>query len=274
MPHQMIVVDCGTPPRMLRELERLVAGHPDVAWIRSDRFLNVNEIRNRVAAATDQDYVCFVENACEVEAGWLEALIDACEATGAGIGTPRLEERTPWFRGPHHDQGFGDIAKEERGGRVVRRIVEVRHTGEDRFRLREPALVRTFESHCLLFRRTALSALGPFDEALTAGTHVDMTIAAMEKGITAVFVPGSRVTHRPMVLARGVDRALFRFRWDPARAAASRDAIAAKWAIVEGMPDVGDFAWQQHFRTNPVSWFFSRMFAVTRRVLTRLSPRP
>jgi hypothetical protein len=177
-------------------------------------------------------------------------------------------ERSYGLRLPHHDRGFGDIVREERDGSVTRTIVPMRAAGDRRYRAAEPLLVPTIEAHCMLFTRAALRSLAPFDESFTAGTHVDLCLTAREKGIALGFAPGARVTHLPMSWASPLDRALYRFRWDPTLAALSRDAIAVKWSIAN-MPDVGDFAWQQQFRTDPVSWAFMRAAAISRRLFAR-----
>lgn len=269
--HRLILVDTLIPMGIRAELERLVGDRPKVDWVRSDRFLNTHQVRNLALTRITTAFTCFIENACVVEDGWLNALLVASLELDAGIVTPRLMERMPWRFGRHHDPGLGDIIRiDGADGHVSRRLVSMKSKDDSRYVVSEPRLVPTAEAHCLLFTRAALSALSPFDETMTVGTHVDLCCDAAEKNIRIAFAPSSNVTHLPTVWLAASDRGLFDFRWDVARAVSSRDRIVTKWKIVEGMPDVADFARQQRFRVNPFLWWLTRPKAVLRRLVSRV----
>lgn len=252
-PYTLVIVDAATPERYLAEMREAVQGCADVRWIRSDRFLTTNQSRNRIIAETGHDYVCLIENACIVEEGWLENLVDACETFPAGAATPAMRERTPFGTAPHHDFGFTDLAVREEGGKIVRRCGKDLARREERFAATDVRRVRTAEAHCQFFHRSALKAIAPFDEALTVGTHVDVSCALLDKGITMVQVPASVVTHLPTTGLDPDERTFYAFRWDVRRATESCRILRSRWNV-ENMPDFSDFAKGQAYRIHPLLW--------------------
>jgi hypothetical protein len=273
MPYTLVIVDAATPAHYRAAMQEAVRGCADARWITADRFLTSNESRNRIVAATDHDYVCFIENACVVEDGWLAAMVDACETHPAGAASPQLRERTTTGTIPHHDYGFADIAVRTQDGRTVRRCVNDLAMRHDRFASTAVHEVRTAESHCQLFSRAVLAKLGPFDETITVGTHIDVSCALLDKGIAMVQVPASKVTHLPTVFLRDDERAFFAFRWDVRRATESRDTLRHRWNF-ENMADLADFAKGQAYRVHPLLWNAYRLLRLPKtlrqRYLTRV----
>ncbi len=256
-PYTLILIDCLTPKPILRQMEEAVAGVKDVRWIRLDQYVTIGKMRNLInEAAATQDYVCHLESSCSVEPGWLEAMIEACQATGADIATPNLSEYTLWGgRKPHHDIGFGEIVDEVVDGKPRRRIAESIGKSNPRFQSKEVIVVQTFEVHVLFFSRAGIRKMGLFDEELSTGSHVDMTCVAIERGMKVIFVPGARMTHFPTMFLDPLDRDYFMFRWDIKRAERSCEILRQRWNVMD-TPEFYHFAFAQHFRLNPFTWYF------------------
>jgi hypothetical protein len=61
-PYRLIVVDCAMPERFRQEIETILGGRPHAEVLHFDRYLLPNESRNRVIEATNEEYVCLIDN--------------------------------------------------------------------------------------------------------------------------------------------------------------------------------------------------------------------
>src|SRR6185436_15805021 len=91
---EVVYVDGGSPSPVREYLERQSAW-PHFELIRSEEYLTPNAARNLAAARVRTKYVAFVDNDALVSPGWLDALVDCAESTGAWVVGPVYCESEP-----------------------------------------------------------------------------------------------------------------------------------------------------------------------------------
>jgi GT2 family glycosyltransferase len=239
-PYRLVVVDAGSPRRYRLEAERAVCGRRSAEILRSDHYLNANEAKNWVLReVTDGEYLAFIENDNIMHPEWLDRLIEACEAEGAGVARPMIFERKIFRTYPHFDQRLDRIE----------RIRNARGPGY-RFRPRTRPLkadvtatrqrTDVLETHGLLFRRSVFSLIGELDERINTRQEVDLALQLCAAAVPIVFEPAARITYFRPPPVRQDERAYFLMRWDCAAALASHRLIEEKWNV-EGLPTSLDF---------------------------------
>ena len=230
---RFVYVDvCG--PTWLRERLAALRERHGIDVVMINDPLSPQQARLAVAASLDTEYVVFIDNDVEVEAGWLDALVACADETGAGIVGP-LYLLGDGVSAPTVHMAGGELRElVAPGGRV---LVE-RHVLADEDPARAAAQLSRrptdfVEFHCMLVR-TSLVREGVLDPALhCVHEHIDASLAAKAKGFATWLEPGARVTY----LARSDymldELAFFRDRWSSARADADIEAFCAKWGVVD-----------------------------------------
>lgn len=188
----VLVVDNAPPDDRTR---RLVEGIEDVRYVLEPRP-GLDFARNRVLAESCADFVAFLDDDVEVDAGWLHGLRAAlAEHPDAGSVTGLVlpfELATP-----------AQIAFERRGG-FRRGFRQLRYEG-DRLPGNPlyPVGAGIFGAGCnMAFRRATVVALGGFDEALDTGAplpgggDLDMFYRVVRAGLALVYEPRMAVLHK------------------------------------------------------------------------------
>jgi hypothetical protein len=251
VPYRLVIIDCNMPERYRSEVEHALPASAPVDVLRFDRYLLPNESRNHVVAAAQHEdkqsneFVCLIDNDVFVEPGWLERLLAACEEESAGVARPAVLK----FGKVHFDCRLGPVSFVLGSPGHRPRIGGWTRTSEfhpDQGRRR----VEWLEMHCLLFRTSVFSTIGPLDGTLNTREHVDLSLALRAKNVPIVFEPSSRVHFMPPPPVRTDERPFFFFRWDTTRAVASNARVKTKWNLV-------------HYRSN-IDWVFSRQSRVNR----------
>lgn len=252
-PFQLIVMDCNTPQRYLRDMQEAVRDHPDVSWVRSEEFLLPTQCKNLMVPQATGDYVCFLENDCRVQPGWLEALLAALRDMNADVAVPKVIEGRLWWRKVHGDRDCGSLASEqaEDGSRRYR-FSPAPEPG--RWDFDGPRRVaRSVEQHAMLFTRDALARFLPFDENYNCRWHYDLSLSLLDKGLRVVEEPAARVLFdHPQGLEKD-ERPYFHWVWDVEAAHRAEVYLREKWPnanIAAGM----DWVRGQHFRTSFLRW--------------------
>src|SRR4051812_46172107 len=99
---EVVVIDDGPDPET-----RAAAQRAGARYLAHERTLGLNAARNTAIAATDADWLFFVDDDVEVRPGWLAALLDAARsgdedvAVLAGAGPARVDKP------PHRPCGRG-----------------------------------------------------------------------------------------------------------------------------------------------------------------------
>src|SRR4051812_6470436 len=86
-PFRLVVVDGGAPPDIARALELLAVRH-DFTLLRRDALLTSNEARNLGLRHVETRYAVFIDNDTYVPPGWLAALEQCADETGAPLVAP------------------------------------------------------------------------------------------------------------------------------------------------------------------------------------------
>jgi GT2 family glycosyltransferase len=231
VPFRLIYVD-GRSPRGLRNELRRLSRERGFTLIRRNHWLTANEARNLALDRADTPYTVFVDNDVHVTAGWLEALVDCAEATGAAIVGP-LQLLGPVEHGFVHAAG-GDCHIVTGNGR--RRLEDFRHFAdrplvEIRDQLKR-APCEQIEYHCMLVRTEVLRSLGPLDPRLRhAMEYHDLCMQVRARGHGVYFEPGAVVTYLPGDRLDWYERLFFLWRWDERVIRATLDHFARKWNL-------------------------------------------
>jgi cellulose synthase/poly-beta-1,6-N-acetylglucosamine synthase-like glycosyltransferase len=165
-PLETILVDDGSSVP-------LPAVGPDVRLIRIAQNVGISAARNRAAAASQADFICFVNCHVVLEPEWLEIgsrILRDEGSIGMVGGVMSLPDTTP------------------RLSEWRRRFLEFTPTGE-------PRDVDWLHGHALLMRRAAFDDVSGFDETLrVAGEDVDLGNRLRAKGWKIRFDPRLRAT--------------------------------------------------------------------------------
>jgi GT2 family glycosyltransferase len=248
-PFEVIYVD-GNSPKKVADYLREQAGKRGFTLIRRNRFLTPNQARNIATAAARTKYVVYVDNDVLYTPGWLDALVQCAEETGAAVVAPLTCQGLPAHQEIHQaggdyvaDPGSMDafFAEPPSTGRP---FVEIMHAhgakvAEWRERLKRQE-TGCSEFHCMLVRRDIFDKVGPLDEQmLSTKEHIDFALAVRSAGEKVYFEPASVVTYVFPCRARPIEPAdwpFFALRWSDSYGKRSLAHFIRKWHLDTG-PD-------------------------------------
>lgn len=231
----MIYIDGGSPPLVRQHLERRARRHR-FQLVSTERYMAANEARNLAVAAVHTRYVAFVDNDVLVSPGWLEALVECAEATGA------------WIVGPVCCEDDAEKSVCSAGAEAEIRTVEGQrqlhvcdtHRGRPLAAVR-PALARQAVQQvglgATLVRRDALARLGPLDEQLrSAADDIDLCLRVREQGGSVYLEPRAIVTHVAPPRFETSDLQYFQLRWSDAWNRSTIERFRLKWQLAADDP--------------------------------------
>ena len=235
-PFALVYVDGGSPRGLRRHLEAR-AREASFKLIRTEHYLSPNQARNLGLRHVTTKYVVFIDNDVMVTPGWLSALVQCAEETGATIVSPLVCEGEPLHTTVHCAGGECGVAAEVRDGGVRRRLIERIHDQgrpvaemRDQLKRRPTGLA---EFHCMLVRVSFLQRLGALDEAmLSTKEHVDLCISATQAGEAVYLEPSSLVTYVAGPL-RWSDMPYYMLRWSDAWERTTLQHLVEKWDLTE-----------------------------------------
>lgn len=235
----LVYVDGGSPRYVRRYLEA-ASRERGFTLIRTPNYLSPNVARNMGLAHTpaSSEYVAFLDNDILFAPGWLEALVQCADETGA------------WAVGPlYFERGFdtihmagGDLSTERQGGRLV---YQERHRWPHQpvAALTKPLSrerVDVLEFHAFLVRRSAFARIGPFDEGmLSTRDGIDWCLTVARAGGAVFIEPRAAVSYMKPDSLRWSDLGFWSTRWSERWSTASLEHFARKWdaAIEDGQLD-------------------------------------
>ncbi|HSM84196.1 MAG TPA: glycosyltransferase [Nodosilinea sp.] len=234
MPFNLVYVDGNSPVAVQRYLAEQ-AEQKQFQLIRTDYYLHPNQARNLGAAAVTTPYLVFVDNDVIVTPGWLQALVDCAEATGAAVVGPLMCQHEPVHTEIHFAGGETHIWQDKTGRRRLR---EKMYGQGKTVAVLQPTLSRSetelAEFHCVLVRTAVLARLGGLDEQmLNTKEHLDFCMAVRELGATVYFEPASLVTYVPGPPLAWSDLHYYMLRWSDAWTLASLHRLRDKWQLSE-----------------------------------------
>jgi len=240
-PYELVYVDAGGP----EALTRWIAGQAETRGFRHLRvegMLTPNGARNAGLRAVRTPYVVFADNDVIFSEGWLRALCDCADESGADVVAPMTCEG-PELHAVIHQVGGKYAEDRERFFAAPpgeRRIIDAMpHQGE---RLTElPAFERTeidaCEFHCVLVRTDLFERIGELDERMLATKeHLDFCMTVNRAGGRVMLEPASLVTYLFPTRHHAMEPADFPYflvRWSSDWQRRSLDHFRDKWGVCE-----------------------------------------
>ncbi|RLA48977.1 MAG: glycosyltransferase family 2 protein, partial [Gammaproteobacteria bacterium] len=172
VPFNLIYVDGGASPEIRHQSEALALRH-GFKIVRREYFLPPNMARNLALNTIEQPttYIVYVDNDVIFEGGWLDALVQCADETGAALVTPLImignPERPETVR-IHFAGGKIDIKETPEGVQFF----DSHNYGDQKLCEVKASLQRqvsdTVEFHTVLVRSDLMERVGPLDEDLRA----------------------------------------------------------------------------------------------------------
>jgi GT2 family glycosyltransferase len=233
IPFNLIYVSGGLPELVRRGLEE-EAVRKNFKFIHSKEYLSPNQARNLALPHITTPYVVFLDNDALVTRGWLEALLNCAEETGASIVGP-LYLIGEFDRALVHMAGGRLRLTGEAGNRVLwdEQYLYDTPVSEAITRLRRRSC-DYMEFHCMLIRMNLFERIGRMDDQLP-GLHEerDICLAAAREGGSVFIEPKAVVTYVPPPPFEWWDIPYFMLRWSDSRSVESVRHFNAKWNIKE-----------------------------------------
>lgn len=234
MPFKLVYVDGNSPPSTRRYLEQQ-AQTKAFTLIRKNYYLYPNHARNIGLAAVDTPYLVFIDNDVVVTPGWLEALVNCAEETGAAVVGPLMCQHEPLHTEVHFAGGESHIWVDKMGQRRLREkmysqgktVAQI----QSQLQRRETELA---EFHCMLVRTDIFARVGALDEnMLNTKEHLDFCMTVREAGSKIYFEPSCVVTYVPGPPSQWGDLHYYMLRWSDEWTLKSLDHLRKKWDLVE-----------------------------------------
>ena len=254
-PFALIYVDGGSPRPTKRYLEKQ-SQEKRFKLIRTEHYLTPNEARNLGARQVETEFVVFIDNDVLVKEGWLEALVNCAEETGAWVVGPlylmgEIEQGIVHMAG-----GLAHVVVED----GKRRFYETQAYYGNNLEDVQPQLHREpcemVEFHCVLVRNSTFPIVGKFDENLkSALENPDFCMLVRHAGGSIYFEPAAIVSYLPPYAhpMNWSDLRYFILRWSYLWNYANLEPFRKKWKIPENDPSlIRQFSEWERWRTEAV----------------------
>ncbi len=232
-PFKMIYVDGGSPNHVRNYLQ-IQAQKKGFELIRTDHYLSPNQARNLALKNLDTRYVLFIDNDVVVTPGWLAALVQCAEETGAWVVGPVYCIGQPEFQTIHMAGGMAHIVDDhgQRDLNEQHRFIGKPWDGVRDQLHREPT--ELVEFHSILIQTEVFGTIGSLDEnLLSSPEHIDLCLLVKQAGGTICFEPRSLVNYlSPPPLARS-DLSFFMLRWSDEWNRKSLEHFRKKWELAD-----------------------------------------
>lgn len=227
----IVVVEGGSQPWVIEALrDHSKSGRID--WIHLDYMPTPNEARNIGASATNSRYLIFVDNDIAFEHGWLEELIVVAEDHLADVVGPTICIGPPRASIIHHAGGIlqGSIIDNNWSLYEEHRLKDLPFDLDAVSQL--PVEIDVVEFHCMMVRRSALEAIGPFDERLSSREEKDFALRCIDSGLKVRYAGRSVVTYMAKVPPKRHDPTYLLFRWSRTNALSSLETFEETWGVL------------------------------------------
>lgn len=234
IPFNLVYVD-GNSPRSVSEYLQSQAKAPHFQLIQTDYYLYPNQARNLGLAYVETPYLVFIDNDVVVTPGWLQALVQCAEETGASVVGPLMGQHEPVHQEIHFAGGESHIWVDRRGRRRLREKMYEQGKSvaaiRDRLQRQETELA---EFHCVLVRKSVFEQVGILDEQmLNTKEHLDFCMLVREAGQTVYFEPNALVTYVAGPPLKWSDLHYYMLRWSDDWTLKSLKRLREKWDLAE-----------------------------------------
>jgi len=215
----LIYVSAGTPEHIQTYLES-ESRERGFTLISRKNYLAPNHARNLALPFIKTKYIVFVDNDILVTPGWLDALVQCADETGAALVGPLYligepEEACIHMAGGSFHLGhiFADTKISDVPCALVRRTVDF------------------LEFHCVLVRKDVFDQLGPLDPELPSlHEHVDLALAVQKTGGAVFLEPAAVISYLAPPPFDPSDLAFYMVRWSDCWNWKSVSHFGDKWA--------------------------------------------
>lgn len=212
-PFNLIYVDGNSPPALSHYL-RQKSKEKGFRLIRTNHYLSPNQARNLAIPEVETEYIVFVDNDILFQPGWLQALVECADRTGAWAVTPLTLEDDTWGR--VHFVGGELVLRELKDGR--RWLIEKRPFMHMPLSKVQSKLVAQptglTEFHTVLARRDMFDRVGLLDEKfLSLAEETDFCFSILQAGGSIYFEPKSVIAYPVNVAFQWSDLPFFFIRW-------------------------------------------------------------
>ena len=234
VPFKLVYIDGNSPTKIKTYLETQ-AQEKGFKLVRINRYLSPNHARNIGLNHVDTEYLVFMDNDVIVSPGWLKALYNCAEKTGATVVGPLMCQDEPVHKTVHFAGGESRIITDINGKRHIR---EKMYKQGQQVADVLPSLQRTetelAEFHCVLVRRAIFDRIGNLDpQMLCTKEHLDFCMTVREAGGKVYFEPEAIVTYVPGLALELSDIHFYMLRWSDAWTMASLEHFREKWQLTE-----------------------------------------
>ena len=232
IPFQLIYVDGNSPTKVKLYLEAQ-AQAKNFKLVRTNYYLSPNQARNIGLSHVNTKYLVFIDNDVVVSPGWLKALVNCAEETGATVVGPLMCQDKPLHEIIHFAGGESHIMTDINGKRHIR---EKMYKQGQKVAEVKPQLQRTptelTEFHCMLVRTEIFEHIGLLDEAmLNTKEHLDFCMSVAKAGGTVYFEPDSLATYVPGPPLDLSDVHFYMLRWSDKWTMDSLEHLRQKWNL-------------------------------------------
>ncbi len=228
-PLEVVYVDGNSPHKIAEALSERCK-QMGFRYVRVPQYLTPNEARNVGMQHVDSDYVVYADNDVLFRPGWLKALVECADETGAWVVAPLYLER-------HHNRELIHMAdgKIRIEGEAPDRIMKVEMVDhKELYQEGSHDYTRKVsdvpEFHVVLFRTEGIRQMGGFDEKLQCTReHLDVALTLRDLGGEVVFEPKSVVSYVIPQKITFSDLKYQLFRWQVPKALSDSHHFSQKW---------------------------------------------
>jgi GT2 family glycosyltransferase len=234
IPFNLIYVDGNSPSKIQSYLETQ-AREKQFQIIRTDYYLSPNHARNIGLSQVKTKYVVFADNDIIVSPGWLEALVNCAEETGATVVGPLMCEKEPIHEIVHFAGGECRIVTDIKGKKHLReKMYKQKQIVGDVLPQLKRRQTELAEFHCVLVRTEIFERIGFLDEEmLCTKEHLDFCLIVAQAGGKIYFEPECIVTYVPGPPLELTDIHFYMLRWSDAWTLESLKRLQEKWNLAE-----------------------------------------
>lgn len=234
-PFTLVYVDGGSPTEIKHYLQ-MQSIQKGFKLIRTNHYLSPNQARNIGLSQVDTEYIVFIDNDVLVKPGWLSALIECAEETGAWAVSPLCLQGDD-FKTIHMVGGKIEFSQKSNTKWMIERrpFMTLPLEKVESQLVRQPT--ELIEFHCMLVRTKTFEHTGLLDEKLMSmAEETDFCLSISKTGNSIYFEPTSVISYVPPSSLIWSDLPFFFTRWSNAWCEVSVNHMRQKWNLGEDAP--------------------------------------